>query len=227
MPTLGDYRIIREVGRGGMGIVYEAEQLSLRRRVALKVLPFASALDPRQLQRFHNEALAAASLHHEHIIPVFAVGSERGVHFYAMQFIDGCTLADVITELAASVQGSGFSVQKGQDTGTSSQDAAVLAASLPETEQATANPKSKIENPKLLAAATEAIAALSTVRTTNTRAFFRRAAELTARPPRPWSMRTASASCTATSSRETCWSIERASCSSATLVWPASAPMPA
>ena len=148
LPTLGDYRIIREVGRGGMGIVYEAEQLSLRRRVALKVLPFASALDPRQLQRFHNEALAAASLHHEHIIPVFAVGSERGVHFYAMQFIDGCTLADVITELAASVQGSGFSVQKGQDTGTSSQDAAVLAASLPETErrQPIQNRKSKIQN---------------------------------------------------------------------------------
>src|SRR5919108_2838427 len=93
---LGDYRLIREVGRGGMGVVYEAEQLSLRRRVALKVLPFAVTADPRQLQRFHNEARAAAQLHHEHIVPVHAVGSERGVHYYAMQFIDGHTLAALI-----------------------------------------------------------------------------------------------------------------------------------
>jgi serine/threonine protein kinase len=61
---LGDFRILREVGRGGMGVVYEAEQLSLNRRVALKVLPFAAALDARQLQRFKNEAQAAAHLQH-------------------------------------------------------------------------------------------------------------------------------------------------------------------
>lgn len=61
---LGDYRLLREIGRGGMGIVYEAEQISLARRVALKVLPFASVLDSRQLQRFQNEALAAANLDH-------------------------------------------------------------------------------------------------------------------------------------------------------------------
>jgi serine/threonine protein kinase len=97
--TLGDFRILREVGRGGMGIVYEAEQISLGRRVALKVLPFAATMDPRQLQRFHNEARAAASLHHEHIVPVYAVGQERGVHYYAMQFIDGRTLAEVIAGL--------------------------------------------------------------------------------------------------------------------------------
>src|SRR5262245_28027731 len=92
---LGDFRILREVGRGGMGIVYEAEQISLRRRVALKVLPFAATMDPRQLQRFHNEAQAAACLHHTNIVPVHFVGSERGVHFYAMQFIEGQTLAEV------------------------------------------------------------------------------------------------------------------------------------
>jgi hypothetical protein len=90
---LGDYRLVREIGRGGMGIVYEAEQLSLGRRVAVKVLPFAAALDSKQLQRFKNEALAAAHLHHTNIVPVYAVGCERGVHFYAMQYIEGQTMA--------------------------------------------------------------------------------------------------------------------------------------
>ena len=89
---------VREVGRGGMGVVYEAEQISLNRRVALKVLPFAATMDPRQLQRFQNEAQAAACLHHANIVPVHGVGCERGVHFYAMQFIEGQTLAEVIAE---------------------------------------------------------------------------------------------------------------------------------
>jgi WD40 repeat protein/serine/threonine protein kinase len=97
--TLGVFRIVREVGRGGMGVVYEAEQISLGRRVALKVLPFAAALDAKQLQRFKNEAQAAAHLQHQHIVPVHYVGCERGVHFYAMQFIEGQTLAAVIHEL--------------------------------------------------------------------------------------------------------------------------------
>jgi serine/threonine protein kinase len=96
---LGDYRILREVGRGGMGVVYEAEQLSLGRRVALKVLPFAATLDPQQLARFKHEAQAAGHLHHTNIVPVYAVGCERGVHYYAMQFIDGQTLAALISEL--------------------------------------------------------------------------------------------------------------------------------
>jgi tetratricopeptide (TPR) repeat protein len=97
--VLGDFRLIREVGRGGMGVVYEAEQISLGRRVALKVLPFAATMDPRQLQRFHNEARAAASLDHPHIVHVHAVGCERAVHFYAMQFIEGQTLAAMIADL--------------------------------------------------------------------------------------------------------------------------------
>jgi hypothetical protein len=84
-----------------MGVVYEAEQISLRRRVALKVLPFAAALDSRQLQRFKNEALAAAHLRYENIVPVYAVGEERGVHYYAMQFIEGRSLAALIAELRA------------------------------------------------------------------------------------------------------------------------------
>ncbi|MGV3485239.1 MAG: protein kinase domain-containing protein, partial [Planctomycetaceae bacterium] len=97
--TLGDYRIEREIGRGGMGIVYAATQLSLRRNVALKVLPFAAVLDQQQVARFRNEAQAAASLHHPHIVPVFAVGCERGVHYYSMQLIDGQTLEQVIKEM--------------------------------------------------------------------------------------------------------------------------------
>jgi len=99
LGELGDFRLVREVGRGAMGIVYEAEQISLRRRVALKVLPFAAALDARQIQRFQVEAQAAACLHHPHIVPVHGVGCERGVHYYAMQLIDGQSLAAVIGEL--------------------------------------------------------------------------------------------------------------------------------
>jgi serine/threonine protein kinase/Flp pilus assembly protein TadD len=103
---LGDFHVLREVGRGGMGVVYEAEQISLGRRVALKVLPFAAAFDARQLQRFKNEAQAAAQLHHTNIVPVYAVGCERGVHYYAMQFIDGRTLAEVIAGWRAEAPGA-------------------------------------------------------------------------------------------------------------------------
>jgi serine/threonine protein kinase len=97
--TLGDFRILREIGRGGMGVVYEAIQISLGRRVALKVLPYAALIDARQLQRFLNEARVASGLHHTHIVPVYTVGSERGVYFYAMQYIAGRDLADVIGDL--------------------------------------------------------------------------------------------------------------------------------
>jgi serine/threonine protein kinase len=97
--VVGDFRIIREVGRGGMGVVFEAEQVSLGRRIAVKVLPFAFTLDARQLQRFKNEARAAAQLHHGSIVPIYQVGCERSVHFYAMQYIEGQTLAEVIGEL--------------------------------------------------------------------------------------------------------------------------------
>jgi serine/threonine protein kinase/tetratricopeptide (TPR) repeat protein len=96
---LGDFRIVRQVGRGGMGVVYEAQQISLGRRVALKVLPFASMLDPRALQRFRNEATAVAQLDHPHIVEVHGVGQDRGVHFYAMRFVDGRSLAELIEGL--------------------------------------------------------------------------------------------------------------------------------
>ena len=106
LRTLGDFRIIRELGRGGMGVVYEAEQISLGRRVALKVLPFAGVLDERQLKRFKLEAAAAAALKHPNIVSVYCVGCERSVHFYAMEYIEGQTLADVIEGLRLAVGGT-------------------------------------------------------------------------------------------------------------------------
>ncbi len=97
--VLGDFRISREIGRGGMGVVYEAEQISLSRRVALKVLPFAAMLDKQQLARFKNEARAAATLDHPNIVAIYSVGNDRGVHYYAMQLIEGRSLAEVLAEL--------------------------------------------------------------------------------------------------------------------------------
>ncbi len=96
---LGDFRILNEIGRGGMGIVYKAEQISLGRMVALKVFPLAAVLDSKQLQRFKNEAQAAAALKHAHIVSVYAVGCERGIHYYAMELIDGQSLAEVVEQL--------------------------------------------------------------------------------------------------------------------------------
>jgi serine/threonine protein kinase/tetratricopeptide (TPR) repeat protein len=129
---LGDFRILREVGRGGMGVVYEAEQLSLGRQVALKVLPFVPALDARQLQRFKNEAKAAAQLHHPHIVPVYAVGSDRGVHYYAMQFIDGQSLAALVTGLRRQAGREPVDEPPGQD-GSSGAGAAEPAPPAAET----------------------------------------------------------------------------------------------
>jgi serine/threonine protein kinase/Tfp pilus assembly protein PilF len=157
--TLGDFRILREIGRGGMGIVYEAEQVSLNRRVALKVLPFAATLDSRHLLRFQNEARAAAQLHHTNIVPVFAVGSERGVHYYAMQYIEGHSLADVIAYLRAS--------------------GGRPPASDPSTDETTPYPDAihrlagASRSPE-----TAPVAALSTIRSTKDTAYFRTVAQL-------------------------------------------------
>jgi WD40 repeat protein/serine/threonine protein kinase len=97
---LGDYRILRELGRGGMGVVYEAEQVSLGRHVALKVLPPQIAHDRKALERFRREAKAAARLHHTNIVPVFEVGQDGESVYFAMQFIQGQGLDQVIDELA-------------------------------------------------------------------------------------------------------------------------------
>jgi eukaryotic-like serine/threonine-protein kinase len=164
--ALGDFRIVREVGRGGMGIVYEAEQLSLGRRIALKMLPFALTLDPRQLQRFKNEARAAAQLHHQHIVPVYSVGVERGVHFYAMQYVEGQSLAEVIQglrRLAGATPASappqaltGRKVSAGEPTGPYPAGAAATAAST----------------------GVEPVSALATAFSANSRGFYRTVARL-------------------------------------------------
>jgi hypothetical protein len=96
---LGDFRVLVEVGRGGMGVVYQAEQMSLRRKVALKVLRFGGAGDDEAMKRFRREAETVARLHHTNIVPIFAIGEEHGVHYYAMQFIEGRSLADVLAEV--------------------------------------------------------------------------------------------------------------------------------
>jgi WD40 repeat protein/serine/threonine protein kinase len=174
---LGDFHILREVGRGGMGVVYEAEQISLGRRVALKVLPFAAALDAKQLQRFKNEAQAAAHLIHQNIVPVHYVGCERGVHFYAMQFIDGQTLAAVIQELRGV---RGVEREARQDGRVASQVSGSASNAIAEP-QSTASYRG-LQPPLAPAAAplssTPPAAALSTERSTRSPAFFRTVANL-------------------------------------------------
>jgi serine/threonine protein kinase/WD40 repeat protein len=104
---LGEYRIVREVAHGGMGVVYEAVQESLGRHVALKVLPFHAALSPTYLERFRREAQSVARLHHTNIVPVFGVGEHGGLHYYAMQFIQGLGLDAVLRELRQLRQSDG------------------------------------------------------------------------------------------------------------------------
>ncbi|WP_165073584.1 protein kinase domain-containing protein [Paludisphaera rhizosphaerae] len=99
LDRLGEFRILGEVGRGGMGVVYEAIQESLGRYVALKVLPMHVRIDEVQMERFQLEARSAARLHHTHIVPVYGIGQCDGVHYYAMQFIHGCGLDAVINDL--------------------------------------------------------------------------------------------------------------------------------
>jgi len=109
--VLGDFRIVREIGRGGMGIVYEAEQQSLRRRVALKIVSPLAAVSEHQVVRFRREAEAAAGLHHTNIVPVFGIGEADGVHYFAMQLIDGIPLSKFIqstrTDVCESTQEQG------------------------------------------------------------------------------------------------------------------------
>ena len=122
LGQVGDFRIGREIGRGGMGIVYEAEQVSLGRRVALKVLP-QHAVGSSAAERFRREARAAAQLHHTNIVPVFEVGQDGAVSYYAMQFIQGCGLDQVIGELRRIRDHAGSPAVAGVQAGLQPADA--------------------------------------------------------------------------------------------------------
>ena len=185
-----------------MGVVYEAEQVSLGRRVALKVLPFAAALDPRQLQRFQNEAQAAAGLHHPHIVPVYAVGCERGVHYYAMQFIEGRTLAEVIRELRRAARADRQAAGSGPAT----------PADRPAAGRVATRRRRALACPPRPATSSADRAGRSS----------RRSPGWASRRPRRWSTPTSWASSTATSSRPTCWSTPAATSGSPTSAWPGS-----
>ncbi|HEX5050443.1 MAG TPA: serine/threonine-protein kinase [Planctomycetota bacterium] len=102
---IGDYRIVREIGRGGMGIVFEAEQLSLRRRVALKVLHPQLAWSANSIERFRHEAAAAGGLRHAAIVPIHEVGEWRGLHFFSMEFVDGQPLSELLHKDRLGVRG--------------------------------------------------------------------------------------------------------------------------
>ena len=175
-----------------MGVVYEAEQISLRRRVALKVLPFAAAIDPRHLHRFKTEALAAAHVQHEKIVPVHAVGCERGVHYYAMQFIDGQSLAALIGELRA--------LREERNRG--------LPASSREAESGTRGRHSGISatthEMQAESEASLAATALSRERSAERHKYFDRVAAWAGRRRWRWNTLTKRASCIGTSSRATC-----------------------
>ena len=175
---LGDFRIIREIGRGGMGVVYEAEQLSIGRRVALKVLPFAAMLDKQQLNRFKNEARAAGTLDHPNIVAVHSVGTERGVHYYAMQLIEGQSLAELIADLRQA-QGSAT------DKACTGEGHAITFAAKGLQAPLTEGPPSPPDQPPSEPVAspssdtqTEVQAALSTVPKFDTQAYFRTVAQL-------------------------------------------------
>ncbi|MCA8958053.1 MAG: serine/threonine protein kinase [Planctomycetes bacterium] len=95
---VGDFRLLREIGRGGMGVVYEAVHVPLGRRVALKVLPAHVTLSPLQVERLRREAAAAARLRHHAIVPIYDVGESDGTHYFSMEFVDGANLATVIAD---------------------------------------------------------------------------------------------------------------------------------
>jgi serine/threonine protein kinase len=176
LGQIGEFQLLSEIGRGGMGVVYQAYQTSLNRCVALKVLPFAAALDPKQLQRFQLEAQSAAQLHHTNIVPVYGVGAERGVHYYAMQLIDGQSLADLIEELRD---------REGPRTPNRS-DIGVIAtpsvhpkpAGSTAQRQAAAPPPAPSSSAPRASTTTGRASAMSTDRSANRSVFFRRVAQL-------------------------------------------------
>ena len=185
--TLGDFRLLREVGRGGMGVVYEAQQISMGRTVALKVLPFAAMMDPRQVQRFRNEVQAASLLQHQNIVPVYSVGCERGVNYYAMQFVAGWTLAELIADLRAQASPRDRHPVEASDDDAHSRGATALQNAFLRSQAGNSYPTVEAVAAGCVAAGTSrsaasvdtsALCALSTHRSSDRGSWFRAAAQL-------------------------------------------------
>ena len=200
---VGEYRILRLVGRGGMGAVYEAVQESLGRHVALKLLPAEALADPRRLERFRREAKAAARLHHTNIVPVFGVGEADGRHFYAMQFIAGHPLDAVIDEVRRLKDKSAAADRAGRLGGRRRADDGALRAPRRPSGSSTIADRPVESNGEPDAAVDSG---------PRSRAACPMAAGITGRPspasarrwPTHWPTPTPRGSCTATSSRPTC-----------------------
>ena len=148
---LGDFRILREIGRGGMGVVYEAMQISLGRHVALKVCPLGAQMNPRSRERFRRESRAAAMMHHTNIVPVFAVGEENGMLYYAMQYIRGATLNEVIVELKPLLNVGNTSVVSNVDAASVAQSL-VQSATLEAPSGATSSTKGLVATTNIVSA---------------------------------------------------------------------------
>jgi serine/threonine protein kinase len=123
LKQLGDFRVIREVGRGGMGVVYAAEQQSLKRFVALKVLAPSITGSENELRRFKREAEAAARLHHTNIVPVFGTGESDGLHFIVMQLVDGVPLNEAIDSVRTDASSTVRPARTKVDSDSDSSDA--------------------------------------------------------------------------------------------------------
>ena len=171
---VGEFTVVREIGRGGMGVVYEAVQTSMHRKVALKVLPFAALAGDRALKRFHNEVRAAAALDHPNIVAVYSFGEEQGVHYYAMQLIHGNNLAEAIRERRSSTK----IPNKTQDPSVSGQiDALDVTEAIKTPHRSDGDAPSFA--PDLSRRETVALGTSSTARSTGFQQLWRSAAELT------------------------------------------------
>ncbi|MEC8494649.1 MAG: serine/threonine-protein kinase, partial [Planctomycetota bacterium] len=127
MPeAIGPYTVVREIGRGGMGVVYEAEDRSLDRRVAIKLLPERISSSADFVERFRREAHAAARLEHPGVVPVYGVGDADGQHYYAMQFVDGYGL-DGLVRIFAGTRDEGEVLDRSEESGRERRFARALA----------------------------------------------------------------------------------------------------
>jgi len=245
LHRLGDYRILREIGRGGMGVVYEAEQESLGRRVALKVLSAGSLLDPKQVRRFEREAKAAAKLHHTNIVPVFGVGRQDGHHYFVMQFIAGLGLDVVLDDLRRLRQGKSGSSPTARPVAPPSRVAGLTAGDVARSliagrfdaagppadgsvtepfdgaDSAASPPAANGPRPTRAPPRRSSLARPSCRRRpTPTASSTVRSPASASRSPRPWNTPIVRESCIATSSHRTCYWTTTATSGWPTSAWP-------